>query len=117
MNWLYILFYVICSVSGSTFLKLGSSDSRKVLLTVPLIDMTVSSITIIGFVCYGLSFIIYTILLSKYNLSFVSPLTIGLVYIALMVTSVIIFKESLTITSIVGSGLILLGVLLILMKR
>lgn len=117
MNWLYLVFYVICSVSGSTLLKLGSSNSVKVLFTVPFINLNVSLLMLVGFISYGLSFVFYTILLSKFELSFISPLTVGIVYVLLMLTAFIFFKEEITIFKLIGSSLILLGVLMIIIKK
>lgn len=117
MNWLYLVFYIIFSVSGSTLLKFGSSSAVKKLFTIPFINMDISTFTFFGFVLYGLSFIFYTILLSKFDLSFISPVTVGLVYVILMITAFVFFKEEITVFKLIGSSLILLGVLLMLVKK
>ena len=117
MNWIYLVLYVICSVSGSTLLKFGSMPGVKTLFTVPFINMNMSFYTFIGFVTYGLSFIFYTILLSKFDLSFISPLTVGLVYVILMITAFVFFKEAVTFYKILGSSLILVGILLIITHK
>lgn len=115
MNWIYLVVYIIFSVSGSTLLKLGSST--KPLFTVPFVSMGISTYTFIGFICYGLSFIFYTILLSKFDLSFISPLTVGIVYILLMLTAFIFFHEQITAYKLLGSSLILIGILLMVVKK
>ena len=115
MSWIYLVIYIIFSVSGSTLLKLGSST--KSLFTVPFINMSISTYTFIGFICYGLSFLFYTILLSKFDLSFISPPTVGLVYVLLMITAFVFFHEQVTAYKLVGSSLILIGVLLIIIKK
>lgn len=117
INWIYLIFYIIFSVSGSTLLKYGSSENAKALFTIPFIDMNMSLTSFIGFIAYGLSFVFYTILLSKFDLSFISPLTVGLVYVLLMITAFIFFKESITITKILGSTMILTGIILMLIKK
>jgi drug/metabolite transporter (DMT)-like permease len=116
MNYLLIVFYVLFAVSGSTLIKLGGIlDIKKV--AIPFIEINISWITFLGFVFYGLSFITYTILLNKFELSFISPLTVAFVYILLMITSFLIFKEPITFQKIAGSALILLGVILMLIKK
>ena len=117
MNWIYLVLYIIFSVSGSTLLKFGSSESVKSLITVPFINMSVSGFTILGFFFYGLSFVFYTILLSKFDLSFISPVTVGLVYVLLMITAFVFFKEQITGFKLLGSSLILIGVLLMIVKK
>jgi multidrug transporter EmrE-like cation transporter len=116
MNWLYIVLYVIFAVLGSTLLKAGSGEGVNVLFTVPGINLPVSLMTIFGIICYGLSFILYTVLLSRLDLSFVSPVTVGAVYILLMLTAVFFFGEALTAMKISGSVLILVGLILMLIK-
>ena len=115
MNWIYLIVYIIFSVSGSTLLKLGSQTNA--LFTIPFIKMGISTYTFIGFICYGLSFVFYTILLSKFDLSFISPLTVGLVYVLLMITAFAFFHEQITAYKLLGSSLILIGVLLMIVKK
>lgn len=116
-NWVYLILYIIFSVSGSTLIKFGSSQNVKAIFTIPFIDMNISLTTFVGFTAYGLSFIFYTILLGKFDLSFISPLTVGIVYVLLMITAFIFFKESITITKILGSTMILAGIILMLIKK
>lgn len=117
MNWILVVLYVIFSVTGSTLLKFGSAEGVKALFTLPIVDMNVSLFTFIGFVCYGLSFIFYTVLLSKFDLSIISPITVGLVYVILMITAFIFFRESVSFYKLLGSTLILIGVLMIIIKK
>lgn len=114
MDWLYILFYVIFAVSGSTLLKYGGLEHIKKIITIPFVDMNVSIITIIGFICYGISFLLYTVLLNKFNLSFISPLTVAIVYILLMITAFVVFKEPINAYKIAGCALILIGILVMI---
>lgn len=112
MNVVLIILYVIFAVLGSTLLKYGGLETVKKLFTIPFVNMNVSLITLIGFVSYGLSFLLYTVLLNKFELSFISPLTVALVYIFLMITAFIIFKEPITVSKLIGCGLILIGILM-----
>lgn len=114
MNVVFIILYVIFAVTGSTLLKYGGLEHVKSLFTVPFVNINVSWVTLIGFISYGISFLLYTILLNKFDLSFISPLTVALVYILLMVTAFIIFKEPITTTKIIGCSLILIGILLMI---
>jgi drug/metabolite transporter (DMT)-like permease len=117
MNVIFIVLYVIFAVVGSTLLKYGGLEQVKSLFTIPFVNMSVSWITLVGFICYGISFLLYTILLNKFALSFISPLTVSLVYILLMVTAFVIFKEPVTVQKIIGSSLILCGILMIISDK
>ena len=114
MNLLFIVLYVIFAVTGSTLLKYGGLSNIKTLFVVPFVNINVSWVTFIGFISYGLSFLLYTILLNKFDLSFISPLTVALVYVLLMVTSFVIFHEPITSTKIIGCSLVLAGILLMI---
>lgn len=114
MNIVFIVLYVIFAVTGSTLIKYGGLEQVKTLFTVPFVNISVSWVTLIGFICYGTSFLLYTILLNKFDLSFISPLTVALVYILLMITAFVIFKEPITTTKIIGCSLILIGILLMI---
>ena len=117
INYIFLVFYVIFAVTGSTLLKFGSSVNAKSLFVVPFIDMKISLISLLGFITYGLSFILYTILLSKFDLSFISPLTVGIVYVLLMITAFVFFKENITLLKLTGSSLILIGILLMVTSK
>lgn len=116
MTWLYIVLYVIFAVLGSTLLKAGSGEGVNVLFTIPGINLPVSLMTIFGIIAYGVSFILYTVLLSRLDLSFVSPVTVGAVYILLMITAIVFFGETLTGIKITGSILVLIGIILMVLK-
>lgn len=116
MNVVLIFLYFIFAVSGSTLLKYGGLEHMKTLFHVPFVNMNVSLVTLIGFVCYGISFLVYTVLLNKFELSFISPLTAGVVYVLLMITAFVIFKEPITTMKIIGSILILMGILFMVHK-
>jgi len=114
MNIVFIVLYVIFAVTGSTLLKYGGLEHIKSLFTVPFVNINISWVTLIGFICYGLSFLFYTVLLNKFDLSFISPLTVALVYILLIISAFIIFKEPITTIKIIGCSLILIGILLMI---
>ena len=112
INILFVILYVIFAVTGSTLLKYGGLEQVKTIFVVPFLNLNISFLTLIGIIFYGLSFIFYTVLLNRFELSFISPLTVALVYLLLMVTAFIVFKEPINIYKIIGSSFILIGILL-----
>lgn len=118
MNVIMMVVYIVAAVAGSTLIKYGSEAGNfKSLFVVPLVNMSISFITLLGIAAYGLSFLLYIILLTRLELSFVSPLLIAFVYVLLMVTAFVVFKESFTFYKILGCSLILIGIVFILMKK
>lgn len=115
-NIILMIGYVIAAVAGSTLIKYGSLEGMKTLFTIPIVHMGVSMITLIGIFSYGISFFLYIVLLTKFELSFVSPLLIAFVYMLLMITAFIVFKEAFTFYKLLGCSLILIGVILVLLR-
>lgn len=117
MNIVLIVIYVIFAVGGSTLIKYGGIAKSTALFTIPIVNVSLSPISLFGILCYGASFVLYVFLLNRLDLSFVSPVTIGIVYVLLMITAVLVFGEQMTAIKIVGCGLILAGVLLVLSTK
>jgi drug/metabolite transporter (DMT)-like permease len=113
VNLLSFIGFFIFTCAGMVFIKLGGQPSHHTFFTVPVIDFKLSAISLIGFLLYGLSFVLYSSLLTKYDLTFLNPVTIGITAILIFFCGTIFFNESVTIAKIVGLTLILSGVLLI----
>jgi drug/metabolite transporter (DMT)-like permease len=114
MNIALVVLYVVFAVVGSTLIKYGGLAKVASLLVLPIVHVSISIITLLGIVSYGLSFILYILLLNKFDLSFISPLTVGIVYVLLMLTAVVVFNEQFTLIKTLGCTLILIGIFLIL---
>jgi drug/metabolite transporter (DMT)-like permease len=113
INFLTFIGFFLFTCAGMVFIKLGGQSHQHAFLTVPIIDFRLSLISLIGFFLYGLSFLLYSSLLTKYELSFLNPVTIGITAILIAICAVIFFHETLTLVKIGGLLLILGGVLLI----
>lgn len=117
MNAILMIIYIIAAVAGSTLIKYGSEINAKSLFVIPVVNMSISLITLLGIAAYGLSFLLYIVLLTRFELSFISPLLIAFVYVLLMITAFVIFKEAFTTLKILGCSLILIGIILIMLKQ
>jgi drug/metabolite transporter (DMT)-like permease len=112
-----VIGYIILAVGGSTLIKYGGLSKVAALFTLPVVNVQISITTLVGILFYGLSFAIYILLLNRFDLSFISPVTIGVVYVLLMLTAVFVFGEQFTILKTIGCALILAGVLLVLTQK
>lgn len=116
INILLMVIYIFLTVSGLILFKLGANSSQIGIIAKGILNLQISFTSLIGIFCYLSSFIIYLILISKNTLSFLMPVMTGIVYISVLTASVLILKEKVTPFSIVGSLLILFGVLLMVYK-
>lgn len=61
----------------------------------------------IGFVCYICSFLLFTRMVIMFDLSYIMPLTTGIVQILSLVASSVVFKESISKQGIIGASIII----------
>ncbi len=118
--WFYILFYLFCTISGLIFVKKGLMGVNfkgfyGFVKEVLNFNFLISHWQfVLGAIFYVLSFLTWMFLLSKKELSLIYPLTVSIVYVAIMVSSVLIFKEQFTLYKIIGIVLIGLGILFLI---
>jgi small multidrug resistance pump len=115
-NIFLMIIYIIFTVSGLILFKLGANSSGIEIIANGIMNLQISITSFIGICCYGCSFIIYLLLLTKNNVSFLFPIITGIVYICVLAASVLILKEKITSISLIGSSLILIGVMLVALK-
>lgn len=112
MKYLLLVLYVFFSVSGVALVKMGSSGDVALSITQSYLSVKVSWLTIVGLCFYVISFLLYMVLISKNDITYLIPITTALVFLATMATGVILFKESMNIWQIIGSAMIMFGVLI-----
>lgn len=105
-----ILLYAITSVSALVFLKFASKNGPPFQFLDNKFHFNLSLFTALGIFLFGISFILYTYLISKYDLGYIIPLLTALVYILIFIASYFFFQEAITIVKICGVILILGGI-------
>lgn len=117
MNIILVAVYVILTVLGLVLFKMGSNTELSFAIMNGNISLKFSSIMLLGLICYIFSFIVYMIVLTRFNLSYIFPITMGIVYILVFLASIFLFKEPFSVTSILGSIMVLAGVILLNVKK
>ena len=117
MNKTFLLIYVTITSLALIIMKLGSKNGGLINMVEGRAHINLNPYLIFGVFLYGVSFILYTYLLSKYELGYIIPLTTALVYSVIFVASFIIFKESFTIIKVLAIILILAGLTLLNYKK
>jgi drug/metabolite transporter (DMT)-like permease len=113
MDKLLIAIYIAATVGGLVLLKLGTGVGSPISLADGRLVLNISALALLGIIVYGVSFLLYIVLISKFNLSYIVPLTTGIVYVLIFVTSYFIFKESFTPLKIIAVIMIMGGVVLL----
>lgn len=106
--------YIFFTISGLILIKLGGVQQLTISSGNILLKLDIK--TLLGILCYLVSFIVYVLLISKFQLSYIMPLTTGLVYIFVLITSVIFLNEKIDISQWVGAGVILIGIIIMNLK-
>lgn len=107
-----ILIYISLTISGLVLMKLGGNPG-SISMTDGNINLGISPISLIGFICYIGSFFLFTRMVVMFDLSYIMPLTTGIVQVLSLICSKFIFKEEFTTTGIIGAAIIIIGVILL----
>lgn len=113
MSILILLTYVIFTSAGLVGIKLGTAPDQNTIQLSERLAIPFNWPILIGVLLYGLSFLLYIYLISKFNLGYIIPLTTALVYIVVFIASFLLFKESFTALKVVAIALIVCGVVLL----
>ena len=65
-----------------------------------------------GFICYLASFLLFTRIVTKFDLSYIMPICTGVVQIVTLIAAKLIFKEIITTQGLVGAVLVILGIVI-----
>lgn len=104
--------YVVLSSLGLILVKMGANGLHFD-LQASFFSFSMSWITLVGFFCYLISFLIWMVLISKSDLSYIAPLGVACTNIAILVGSKYILHENLTWGTVVGMAIILIGIFII----
>jgi multidrug transporter EmrE-like cation transporter len=63
-----------------------------------------------GVLTYGVSTVLYVVVLGKFNVSFAYPIVIGLTIVATTIAGAVLLREKVPVTHWVGIGLVLSGI-------
>ena len=116
MQLIIIFIYICLSISGLVLMKLGGNPGT-VSMSDGNINLGISPISLLGFIFYIGSFFLFTRMVVMFNLSYIMPLTTGIVQVLSLIFSKIIFKEEFTTTGLIGACVIIIGVILINWKH
>lgn len=99
------------------FVTVGLNTMAQVLLKSGASKNILNIYLLGGIVTYGLSTIVYILVLSKFNLSVAYPVVIGLTVIATTIASAFLLREKVNSVNWLGIGLMLSGIFAVAFGR
>lgn len=111
MKFILVVCYLILTLSGLIFMKLGCNPGSLALKDGNL-AFSINWISAVGFICYLFSFLLFTRIVVLFDLSYIFPIVTGIVQIITLIASKVIFKEPITTQGIIGACIIILGILI-----
>lgn len=117
INKLILALYVLSTSFALIILKLGAKDGAPASFIDGRLQLNINLYTIGGIIFYGISFLVYMYLISRYDLGYIIPLTTALVYVLIFTASFFIFKETFSTLKVVGVILIIIGLAFLNLKK
>jgi len=117
MSTLLLIAYVLATSFGLVLIKLGTVSGLPIEIVAGSLKFNINPSIVAGIVLYGLSFVLYIYLISKFELGFIIPLTTALVYSLIFIASFFIFHEVFTIMKIAAISMIILGVIILNLSK
>ncbi len=109
-KYLMIIIYILFTTGGITLMKMGG-DSLHLALK-DSFSLSIGWKTFFGLCCYLVSFLLWQRLVVKYDISIIVPIVNGIVQVVILLIGHFVFKETLSTVSLIGAGLIIVGIVL-----
>ena len=120
--YIFLVLEALFAALAALLLKKGAGGFASInptLANIPEIFMTFikSPYIIVGVFLYGMSFVLWTFVLSRLKLSVVYPISVSSIIVLTTLLATIFFKESITPLHIVGIVIIMLGISLLVANQ
>lgn len=114
LKYIIIIMGVITNVTAQLLLRKGAKELNIDLLsTASFVDMASSIYVWAGLFFYGISFVLYIYILSKFEVSFIYPVIMSAGVILLLIFSVLFLNETITIKKVFGILIICVGIFIL----
>jgi len=111
MPKVYLFLSILLGALGQVMFKMGIDKTQESNLKF-YIELATNKWVILGFFSYGLSFLLWMVVLKHYDLSYARPLnSIG--YVITYILAILVLKENFSLQSFAGVVLITFGVILL----
>ena len=110
-----VILYILLTITGLVLMKLGG-NTGSILIENMSFSFTMNFIRLIGFISYILSFLLFTNIVVKFDLSYIMPITSGLIQVLTLLSGFFIFNEVISTKGIIGASLVICGIIVMNIK-
>ncbi len=107
--YVQVILYMILAVSGMLLVKQGTLSAG---IVSGKFNLNISFISLVGILFYGCSFMLYMVILQKFDLTDIIPITTGVIYILTFIAGIVFFKETVSIKQLIAATVILVGIIM-----
>ena len=116
MKYILTILYITLTTLGIFFMKLGGNNPLSISLSKGF-TLKIGYISILGFLFYICSFLLWQKLLVSFDLSYIVPITTGISQIIICLIGFFFFKENINLINVAGIIFLVIGILLISIKH
>lgn len=116
MQYLLLGLYLLFTTSGLVLMKLGQ-NAGTIAFSNSTLNFSVNIISLCGLILYIASFLLFTKIVTTYDLSFILPILTGITQILSLTAALLIFKEKVTVYGFIGIFMIIAGIIIMNIKR
>lgn len=109
------IMYLFFTISGLILMKIGGND-LSLNINSGKFQLSIGFVLIVAFFMYGVSFLIWSRIVAKNDLTYIMPISSAIINILSIISGILIFKESLSIVQIIGIIVTVIGIILINIK-
>ena len=116
MQYILVAIYIILTISGLILIKKGGNPGT-VNVNNGEIHLGMNLISLVGFICYICSFLLYTRIVVMFDLSYITPICTGITQVLILVASYFAFQEQISKQGIIGAALVIIGIIIMNWKK
>jgi drug/metabolite transporter (DMT)-like permease len=116
MRFILLIIYVITSSIGVVLIRLGGMQT-KLILKADLVSLSSNWIFMSGLLFYIVSFPLWIVILQKFELTYISPVAYGLVFVSIAILSKFLLHEEISWRTVIAFVLIFAGIVVATIKR
>lgn len=110
-----VIVYVILTLLGLVLMKFGG-NTGTINFAQGDFSFSMNLVSLLGFVSYIASFLLFTNIVIKFELSYIMPITAGMIQVLTLISGYIIFNEEISLNGIIGVSLVIIGIIIMNIK-